>query len=500
MKSDRKLSVIKLPQPPASSPEAEQNVLGGLLLESDGWDKVKALIQSGDFFLGNHSIIFSAIHELATNGCSYDVITVGDILERKGELEKIGGYQYLAILARNTPSTANIHVYAAIVRRKALERRRIDAVANGRWEEVNALTDAITILEAGGQALMLPTIDEILSRDIDNNWLIQGWLEHHQTAVLFGESQSYKSLLAIDMACCIATGNPWRDNPVKQGGVLYIVGEGAGGGITRRFTAWQIANKIKLSGCPLFFVETPTTLPDDLSKLMVGVRETLREKEWTLNLIILDTLSKTMAGDERSSADFNAYQRTLDNLKQQFSCSCLIIHHTGHMNKTRERGVSEIACNTDVRLAMEIIGEKTRRLRAIKTKDAETPPEMIFTLATVELGGANHGTPVTSVVLRQLSQEDQPALDHVPAQAILALKVLYRLEETYRKNLDDAGFPNGIVRVSADDWKTAFFTELSAELGPTAKRVAWNRVKTVLLEKRKVMIESGFVSVISSSP
>ena len=99
--------------------EAEQSVLGGLLLSADGWDSVAEMVVASDFYRPGHRLIFRQIAQLAEAAEPVDVITVADKLEASGELDAAGGLPYLAELAQNTPSASNIRAYAQVVRERA---------------------------------------------------------------------------------------------------------------------------------------------------------------------------------------------------------------------------------------------------------------------------------------------------------------------------------------------------------------------------------------------
>jgi replicative DNA helicase len=107
---------------PPHSIEAEQSVLGGLMLENPAWDRVADLITEADFYRGEHRRIFTAISALADESRPFDVVTISEWLENRDELEKVGGLAYLGELAKNTPSAANISSYARIVRERAVLR------------------------------------------------------------------------------------------------------------------------------------------------------------------------------------------------------------------------------------------------------------------------------------------------------------------------------------------------------------------------------------------
>ncbi|MBV1909855.1 MAG: replicative DNA helicase [Kangiellaceae bacterium] len=114
---------------PPHSLEAEQSVLGGLILDNEAWEKVAEKIVAEDFYRNDHKLIFRALHYLAENARPMDVVTLFEFLEQDGEADEIGGLAYIADLAKNTPSASNIGAYADIVRERAVLRSLI-SVAN----------------------------------------------------------------------------------------------------------------------------------------------------------------------------------------------------------------------------------------------------------------------------------------------------------------------------------------------------------------------------------
>ncbi|MEM1155625.1 MAG: replicative DNA helicase [Pseudomonadota bacterium] len=123
-RDDRDITRIKM-QP--HSIEAEQSVLGGLLLSADAWDAVSEAVVASDFYRPDHRLIFKQIFQLGEASQPIDVITVADKLEARGELEAAGGLTYLAELAQNTPSASNIRAYAQVVNERASLRKLIEA-------------------------------------------------------------------------------------------------------------------------------------------------------------------------------------------------------------------------------------------------------------------------------------------------------------------------------------------------------------------------------------
>ena len=123
---DHKLEGMKVPP---HSIEAEQSVLGGLMLDNERWDDVAERVVSEDFYTRQHRHIFTEMHRLQEMGKPIDLITLAESLEQQGQLDIVGGFAYLAELSKNTPSAANISAYADIVRERAVVREMI-AVAN----------------------------------------------------------------------------------------------------------------------------------------------------------------------------------------------------------------------------------------------------------------------------------------------------------------------------------------------------------------------------------
>jgi replicative DNA helicase len=176
-KRDYQVEAIKTPP---HSLEAEQSVLGGLLLDNERWDTVAERVVSSDFYSRPHRLIFDGIKTILESGKPLDLITLSEFLELREQLEDVGGFAYLADLAKNTPSAANINAYADIVSERALVRNLI-GVANeiadagydpqGRSSEdlldlaeskVFAIAEARTTENEGPQ-----TVDSILERTLE---------------------------------------------------------------------------------------------------------------------------------------------------------------------------------------------------------------------------------------------------------------------------------------------------------------------------------------------
>jgi len=135
---------------PPHSLEAEQSVLGGLMLENESWYKVADIITEHDFYRQDHRLIFRSIAELADTSEPLDVVTLSEWLKQREELDNAGGLAYLGTLAKDTPSAANIRAYANIVREKSILRQLIsigteiadEAFNPGELESSNLLDEA----------------------------------------------------------------------------------------------------------------------------------------------------------------------------------------------------------------------------------------------------------------------------------------------------------------------------------------------------------------------
>ncbi|GAD81337.1 replicative DNA helicase [Vibrio ezurae] len=125
-KQDSQVDAIKAPP---HSLEAEQSVIGGLLLDNERWDTVAEKVMASDFYSRPHRLIFEAVKTLLEDSQPLDLITLSEFLERREQLEDVGGFAYLADLVKNTPSAANINAYAEIVAERAVVRNLI-GVAN----------------------------------------------------------------------------------------------------------------------------------------------------------------------------------------------------------------------------------------------------------------------------------------------------------------------------------------------------------------------------------
>ena len=110
---------------PPHSIEAEQAVLGGVMLDNMAWERVAEQLTDSDFYRHDHRLIFQALVRLASRNLPFDVVTLAEELDKEGLTDQVGGLAYLGQLAKNTPSVANISAYAQIIRERSTLRQLI---------------------------------------------------------------------------------------------------------------------------------------------------------------------------------------------------------------------------------------------------------------------------------------------------------------------------------------------------------------------------------------
>ena len=120
-------AVIDALKVPPHSIEAEQSVLGGLLLDNSSWDEVADILIQKDFYRQDHQLLFRGISQLFDEAQPVDVVTLAEWHDKQGELDQVGELAYIGSLAVNTPSAANIVTYAKIVRDRSILRQLITA-------------------------------------------------------------------------------------------------------------------------------------------------------------------------------------------------------------------------------------------------------------------------------------------------------------------------------------------------------------------------------------
>ena len=235
--------------------------------------------------------------------------------------------------------------------------------------------------------------------DKEQSFVIKGLIPECSFASIYGPSGSYKSFLALDWACHIATGKDWDGHKVKQGAVLYVAGEG-GFGVTQRIRAWELKHKVtnldNLARLPAPIFPSDS---DQIKTMIEYCHEIETKTGQDLKLIILDTLARCYGGnDENSSRDMGAFIKGCDTIKQLTGATVLVVHHSGKNADSGGRGSSSLPAALDVeyRVSRDGEGERALVLTCSKMKDAEQPDTRAYDLISVHIRTDSDGDDVNS--------------------------------------------------------------------------------------------------------
>lgn len=400
---------------PPHSIEAEQSLLGGLLLDPTTFGSVSEHVTAADFYTYAHKQIFTAISSLIGAAKAVDVVTV---FEQLGdEADQCGGVKYLHNLAMSVPSAANIQRYAEII----TERATLRAIISSAQAAIGAAylqQDASKVLDdakvafgklsdqrkLGSQRVPLLGLGELREQSHAVSWLVKHVIPAESIGMLYGGSGTFKSFIALDAALHIAHGLPWMGRRTKQGSVLYIAAEG-GAGLWARIAAWHRARRLQWGDVPFHVIPAAVNLTSDAWRVV----EAAQSKGLAPTLVVIDTLSQTYAGEENSANEMAAYFRELGNrFRALWQCSVLLLHHSGHQATERPRGSSAIRANLDYMLGVfRDEKEMLATLTCAKQKDGDAFDDTTFALSVHELGTDEDGDKITSLVARHLTSAEE---------------------------------------------------------------------------------------------
>jgi hypothetical protein len=219
--------------------EAEQAVLGSMMLSAAAAEVCLQALGEDDFYRPAHQVIFSVITGLVRGGGQADAITVKDSLEAAGEIGRIGGAVYLHTLIASVPAPASAPHYARIVRERAVRRRLLFAgrrilqlAATSESDEAHGLTERALreiedVRDSGlGDGLTVQTITEFLDvppEEDEYDWIVPGLLERGDRMILTGMEGAGKSTLFRQLAVTIAAGiHPFTGEPIEPRKVMLI--------------------------------------------------------------------------------------------------------------------------------------------------------------------------------------------------------------------------------------------------------------------------------------
>lgn len=431
---------------PPHSVEAEQSVLGGLMLENSAWDRIADVVASEDFYRHEHRLIFRAIAVLINESRPADVITVQEALERNDELESAGGFNYLVTLAQNTPSAANIRRYAEIVRERSVMRQLAEvgtdiarSAYNPQGRDAAQLLDeaenkVFQIAESTAKSkqgfLNMPDllrevvekIDLLYSRDnpdevtgvatgfIDLDKKTSG-LQGGDLIIVAGRPSMGKTAFSINIAEHVAVQNklPVAVFSMEMGGAQLVMRMlGSIGRLDQSVLKtgalkdehWGRLNDavVQLSDAPMFIDETPglTAL-----ELRARARRLARQFGGKLGLIVIDYL-QLMSGSGRNdnrASELGEISRSLKSLAKELQVPVIAL---SQLSRTVEQRTDKRPMMSDLRESGAI--EQDADLIMFMYRDEYYNPESQFKGLAECIIGKNRNGPVGKVVLTWTGQ------------------------------------------------------------------------------------------------
>jgi len=259
---------------------------------------------------------------------------------------------------------------------------------------------------------MLPVIDfaDIKAR-LDIRALIKGVLGDGTMSVFYGESGCTKTFLGCDLGMHVAAGLEWFGHRVNQGGVLYIAAEGSTL-VQNRIAAFKKHHGIAE---PIPFGLIPITVDlrsenADTDRLIATARATMERWGCPVRLVVVDTLSRAMAGgNENSPDDMGAYVMNIDKVRQAIGAHLLSIHHLGKDAAKGARGHSLLRAAADTEI--EVVRDERSRVvtaTAKKQRDMAEGSAVTYRLQPVDLGIDQDGDPVSSCVVMPIEGAAKP--------------------------------------------------------------------------------------------
>ncbi|MDR3394399.1 MAG: replicative DNA helicase, partial [Parasulfuritortus sp.] len=387
---DSELAAIKLPP---HSVEAEQSVLGGLMLENNAMDRVADVINERDFYRADHRAIWRQIAVLINDNKPADVITVAESLDSHNLLENIGGLTYLASLAQNTPSAANIRRYAEIVRERAVLRHLAEvgseiseSAYNPEGRSASDILDAaeakvFEIKEAGAKSTqgfqplqpllvqVVNRIDELYSRDnpSDVTGLATGFvdldsktsgLQPGDLIIVAGRPSMGKTAFSLNIAENIALDSsmPVAVFSMEMGAAQLVMRMlGSIGRLDQhKLRTGRIAeddwHKLtsalgRLNEAPVFIDETPGLTA---MEVRARARRLARQNDNKLGLIVIDYL-QLMSGNgngENRATEISEISRSLKGLAKELHVPIIAL---SQLNRSLEQRPNKRPVMSDLR-------------------------------------------------------------------------------------------------------------------------------------------------------
>lgn len=322
-----------------------------------------------------------------------------------------------------------------------------------------------------------------------------------QMSVVYGESNTGKTFFATDLALHLATGTPWRGKCVEAGGVIYVAAEG-GFGVRNRVAAFRKAKGLDGVEVPFGIVPSSINLLDpeaDARKLVELVKQAADECGAQIKLVVVDTLSRALAGgNENSPEDMGALVMNGDLVRQATGAHLMFIHHSGKDAARGARGHSLLRAATDTEIEVSRPDGATFSVAKVtKQREMAVEGEYPFRLEAIVLGSNKRGKEVTSCIVNVMDADviEKPrAPVKLTTHGENAHNVLLNIfaQDGNAKRITIAG--REWYAVAVKTWREAWRTKYAASFStPVYERNVWMRVTQELTAKGKIGLEGDHV-------
>ncbi|WP_419831787.1 AAA family ATPase [Endozoicomonas atrinae] len=343
--------------------------------------------------------------------------------------------------------------------------------------------------------------EELVNGVMPINWLVKGFLEMDSLSLMFGEPACGKSFVAIDLACCVATGKEWHEKQVKQQGpVFYIAGEGFNG-LSRRLMAWQQTYGYNLRNAPLYVSKCSASLTNYANALAVSdsIEKIIQQNNSAIpSMIVIDTLARNFGpGDENATQEMNVFINHIDQLlRVKYQCNVLIVHHTGVGSKDRARGNSALKAALDAEYAV-VKSDDSVKIVTKKMKDADEPKPINFQFEPVQLPFLDEdGERQYSCVFRYIEstaeEPEEPARKRIKKlgdRQRRILETLNSLMNNAQQRLENSGRDPANARIELKNLKDECY-----EQGFICSK-HWRRTIDAMIHRDLIGIDAPFVTV-----
>jgi hypothetical protein len=347
-----------------------------------------------------------------------------------------------------------------------------------------------------------PALEEQFQRLLSQGWTVKGWIPDAAWLIeFFGPPGAYKSFIALDVALSIAMGRDWHGHPVKQCRAVYIAAEGQSG-ILKREKAWLAYHGLNSDKLDLFTILPLPCLIDIPRELDALIEALTQLPEPPVGFIVIDTLARSMTGDENSTSDMGKVVNACARLSEETGrAQIALVHHTGKDEARGPRGALALTGATDVLIGVTKPYDRAAVIHCERQKDDEPPADMCFNMAIQGTGHLNDdGEELSSLVpvydpFTSSSKAKQPKFKGANRIAYNALDAALRDKGQPPSNelldhIREEDRPDMVVH--EDDWRQAAYNLGISDGKPGAKRTAFRRARTALMDLDAVACFGGF--------